>query len=266
MSSAIFPGVRIGLWWRDFLCPKEHGSWSLAFEPLALGLLVAPSSGGGCLALALAAGFFARRPLRMAVQHRVDASRRLTAAWTVAGCAGAALFAGAAAVRLGGTAWLIWLLPVAAAGAAFAWFDAHGAGREELAEVSGAAAFALTPATLAILAGWPPLSATALAVVMVGRSVPSVLCVRAFLRRAKTGRSGNGLALVTSSAALLATVFVVARGGAPLFAGVALAAFFLRALALLVVIRPAWRARTVGMLEAVLGVVFVLGLAAAWTM
>jgi hypothetical protein len=28
---------------RDLLLPKEHGGWSLAFEPVALGLLVAPS-------------------------------------------------------------------------------------------------------------------------------------------------------------------------------------------------------------------------------
>ena len=33
--------------------PKEHGSWSLALEPVALGLLVAPSPAG--LALATAA-------------------------------------------------------------------------------------------------------------------------------------------------------------------------------------------------------------------
>jgi hypothetical protein len=43
--------------WRDVILPKEHGSWSLALEPIALGLLVAPSWAGGSLAVAVLAGF-----------------------------------------------------------------------------------------------------------------------------------------------------------------------------------------------------------------
>lgn len=50
--------------------PKEHGSWSLALEPLALGLLVAPSLAGGALAGAVLAGFFARRPLKAALARK----------------------------------------------------------------------------------------------------------------------------------------------------------------------------------------------------
>src|SRR5258708_7378263 len=44
--------------------PKEHGSWSLALEPILLGLLVAPSGSGVSLAVAAIAGFFARRPFK----------------------------------------------------------------------------------------------------------------------------------------------------------------------------------------------------------
>ncbi|MES1167658.1 MAG: YwiC-like family protein, partial [Oleiharenicola lentus] len=46
--------------------PREHGSWFLVLEPLALGLLVAPSSAGGALAVATLAAFFMRRPLKPA--------------------------------------------------------------------------------------------------------------------------------------------------------------------------------------------------------
>jgi hypothetical protein len=264
MDHALFSGVRIGPLWRDFLCPKEHGSWSLAFEPMVLALLLAPSTAGGCFAIALAVVFFARRPLRMVMQSRLDAGRRATATWTVAGCIGVACGAMALAVRLEGIAWLVWLLPVAVAGGCFAWWDGHGEGREELTEVAGAAAFALTPAAFAILAGWSPAAAAALALLMVGRSVPSVLCVRAFLRSAKTGRQENGLALGASVVTLIIALVLVARGIIPLFAGVALAVFAVRAWMLLVALRPAWRARTVGMIEAVLGVAFVLGLAITW--
>src|SRR5688572_20448088 len=54
--------------------PKEHGSWSLALEPLALGLLIAPSWAGGALAGAVLAGFFVRRPLKAA--FTADLQRR----------------------------------------------------------------------------------------------------------------------------------------------------------------------------------------------
>ena len=47
--------------WREVVkltLPKEHGSWSLALEPVAFGLLVAPSAAGAALALAAGLGFF----------------------------------------------------------------------------------------------------------------------------------------------------------------------------------------------------------------
>ena len=92
---------------RELLLPKEHGSWSLAFEPVALGLLVAPSWAGGALALAAAAGFFLRRPLKLALTLPDNDPRRAAARpWVailllaaVTGLAGAAL-----ALR---TAWLV---------------------------------------------------------------------------------------------------------------------------------------------------------------
>src|SRR5690242_15227457 len=72
--------------------PKEHGSWSLALEPVALGLLVAPSWAGGALAGAVLAGFFARRPLKAAFSP-IHSARRLAARealvmWTALAVAG----------------------------------------------------------------------------------------------------------------------------------------------------------------------------------
>lgn len=52
--------------WRELVWPREHGSWSFALEPMALGLIAVPSVAGGWLALAVGAAFFARRPLRIA--------------------------------------------------------------------------------------------------------------------------------------------------------------------------------------------------------
>jgi hypothetical protein len=264
MDTAFISPARSSVsWWHDTLAPKEHGSWSLAFEPIVLSCLVAPSVAGGYLSVALAAGFFARRPLKIAFRDQRP-ERRTAAMWALMGCAGVALFALAAAIALAGIDWLVWLCPAAIAGIIFACFDCHGSGREETAEVVGAAAFATVPAAFAALAGWPLLSGVALALVMLGRSVPSVLCVRAFIRAAKTGVHRNTLALVTTLLAFATVAGLANRGLVPFFAVIAMAVFVLRAYALLVFVRPAWRARRVGMIEANLGIVFLIGLAVAW--
>ncbi len=169
-----------------------------------------------------------------------------------------------AAVWWGGIAWLGWLLPAAAAGAVFLYFDLQAAGREGVAEVAGAAAFAWVPAAMAAVAGWEFAAAGALAVAMLGRAVPAVLTVRACLRAARTGRRQPGAALVTTGVALVAGLALVRGGLAPTAAGALLVLLALRTGALLVWPRPVWRARTLGMIETVLGVGFVLGAGLAW--
>ena len=57
--------------WRTVAIPSEHGGWGLTLEPALLGLLVAWSGAGVCLALAALVGFLARTPLKLAM---VDAS------------------------------------------------------------------------------------------------------------------------------------------------------------------------------------------------
>ena len=72
-------------------------------------------------------------------------------------------------------------------------------------------------------------------------------------------RSDHGHGIPDGAGGLL-----VAHDLAPFFAVVALVGFAVRAFALLVVVRPAWRARSVGMMEGILGLVFVGGLALTW--
>src|SRR4051812_13381501 len=108
--------------WRESVWPKEHGSWSLAFEPVALGLLCAPSTAGAFLALAVAAGFFARRPLRNA-WCEVSAERRGHAQEALAGCATLAVLGLIAALTIAGTEWFTSLLPTVALGVVFAGYD-----------------------------------------------------------------------------------------------------------------------------------------------
>lgn len=245
------------------MLPKEHGSWSLALEPLVLGLLVAPSWPGALLALAVAAAFFARRPLKFVVLDSRP-ERRAAARKPLAACVLAAIVFSLGALFLGGTTWLFWLLPAAGAGVVFLGFDLRQAGREGAAEIAGAAAFAFMPAAIAALAGWPAAAALALALVMTGRAVPTVMLVRANLRAAKTGVRRDAPALVAAGVALAVTVGLEVVGLAPRSAVGLLALLAMRAFMLLVFPRPILRARTLGIVEAVLGAFFVFLLGMTW--
>lgn len=249
--------------WPEMVWPREHGSWSLALEPIVLGLLVAPSRGGAWLALAVVAGFFARRPLRTTARDPKP-ERRAAAREPLAACAIVALGALVAAIFVGGTGWLIWLAPMAIAGAVFLFFDIRGEGREEIAEVAGVTAFAGVPAMLAALAGWGVAPSLAVGVVMAGRSVPTVLCVRAVLRGQKTGERRRAPALIAAWLAVGVGVALTIAGLAPGTATVLLGVLAVRATILLGWSGSPLRARTIGIIEAVLGGVFVFGAAFAW--
>jgi hypothetical protein len=249
--------------WRDLVLPKEHGSWSLALEPVAFGLIAATSPAGGCLALAVVAGFFARRPLRIAWRE-ARPERRTNARVALAACASVAALALLAAISVAGTGWLGWLVPSAVAGAIFLGFDLRNAGRAEAAEVIGAAAFAWLPAAFVALDGRSVAAPLAIAVVMSGRAVPTVLTIRAVLRENKTGVRRPRPALVAAALAFAAAAWLARTGDAPWIATVALGLFLARTLALFGFRRFPVRARRIGMVEAALGLAFVLAVAPAF--
>ena len=249
--------------WRDVLWPREHGSWSLALEPLAFGLIAASSAGGFALAGVVTAAFFARRPLRWLKPELRD-ERTLVAGMAMGGC-GVIMAAGLGAITVRhGVAWLPWLAPSLVGGAVFLAYDLRGLGRELVPEVAGAAAFAAVPAALATLAGWTPGAAASLGLIMMGRAVPTVLCVRAVLREQKTGEPDRASALVAVVLAFVGSFALQAASLAPLTAVVALALLAGRAGWLLVYPRPALRARTLGLSEAMLGLAFVVVVGMAW--
>ncbi|AOS43326.1 hypothetical protein Verru16b_00369 [Lacunisphaera limnophila] len=243
--------------------PKEHGSWSLALEPLALGLLVAPSWAGGALAAAVLAGFFARRPLKAAFDP-VNGARRVTARetlfmWTA--LAGAGLFE--AGVLGGGPA--LWPLLLAVPfGGLFVWYDGRNNSRAAAAELAGCAAFAFVPAAVATLAGAGPAVALALATVAAARSLPAILTVRSCLRSAKGEPAGAGLSVWSAGVALLVLVALVTAKLSPAVAAGCGAVLFTRTLWLTGPWRPAWPARRIGQMEAALGLLYVVMISSLW--
>lgn len=281
---------------RSLVLPREHGSWSLALEPVALGLLIAPTFAGALLALAAAAGFLSRRPLKLAsTLPSLDPRRAAAADWTML-LAGLALVALAAAATLPPTIganeqqWplastispsevvasigankqqtsldSLWPLLLALPfGAAFLWFDLRGEMREAEAELCGSAAFALLPAAFATLAGWPAAPALVLAGLMLARSLPTVLVVRAYLRIQKGRPPARTAAWFAALLALAGPLAAVAADLAPFAVAPLAAVLFARAAWLLSPWRPDWPARRIGLLEAAMGALWLLGLALAY--
>lgn len=249
---------------RSLLLPKEHGSWSLAFEPVALGLLVAPSRPGLILAVAVIAGFFVRRPLKLAATLPADDGRRGPALlWAI-------LFSVLALTCLGGAAFTgswraLWpLLLCVPLGAIFLWFDLRNEMREAEAELSGSAAFALVPAAMATLAGWSAPAALGLAALMLTRSLPTVLTVRTYLRQSK-GLPAHPVGALASAGGTFAVIVGLGMYAiVPAAAGLLAAGLLLRSAIFLTALRPVWPAKRVGMLEAVIGLIYLGGLAVAY--
>ena len=251
--------------WREgirLVLPKEHGSWSLALEPVALGLLAAPTAAGATLALAAVSGFFLRRPLKI-LSREQDSERWKTARTSVFALTIITALGLLLAAKIGGVEKLWPLLPAAVAGLVFVWCDNRNEAREGAVEVAGAVAFGLLPAAFGALANWSGPASLALAAVMLVRSVPTVLTVRANLR-IKKGQAVSILpALFAAGTGLALSAWLVALRLAPW-----MAVFFAAVLAVRTVWLLCWRprlaARTIGMAEATLGGLMVLALASTW--
>ncbi|MGH8022301.1 MAG: hypothetical protein ACRED1_01875, partial [Limisphaerales bacterium] len=142
------------------------------------------------------------------------------------------------AAKIGGVKNLWPLLPAGLAGSVFAWCDRRNEAREGAVEVAGAVTFSLLPAAFATLAGWSAPAALALAAMMLMRSVPTVLTVRANLR-IKKGRAVSTVpALFAAGAGLILTAWLIWLRLAPWPALIFASAFMARTIWLL-----GWRPR-----------------------
>jgi hypothetical protein len=91
-----------------------------------------------------------------------------------------------------------------------------------------------------------------------------VLAVRSYLRMAKGGAPRRGLPLLVAAVAWAFSLGLVLTGHAPVIAGWFGSILFARVAWLLGPWRPLWPAKRIGMMEAVLGLIYVAGLAATW--
>jgi hypothetical protein len=249
--------------WRTVAVPSEHGGWGLTLEPVLLGLLLVWSPAGLLIGLAAMLVFLVRTPLKLAL---VDRRRgrwlpRTGLAWRVAGVELALIAAlAAAAIVVGG---LAWLLPVAAALPFFAvelWYDVRSRGRRLPPELCGAVGVT-TVAAAVVVAGEGAWSlAIAASMVLAARAIASVPFVRAQIARlrhrtaplwrADAFQLGGAVAAI---AAAFVDGLVVAGAGAVIAVG---------AIQLLWLRRPVPPAKVLGLWQMAFGLAVVVACAA----
>ena len=204
--------------WQAVALPAEHGGWSFLAEPVALGLALAPSAAGACLALGALTGFLARHPLRLLLMdHRrgVRYPRTALAEGAFAVYAGLTSLLVALAFALAPAPFWPPLLAAAPIGLVAVAFDALGRSRDAVPETAGAVALGASATAIALAGGSPSAAAWGAWALLALRAATSVLYVRARLRMDRGRSAGPRAVHVGHAAALAAAVGLAAAGVAP---------------------------------------------------
>lgn len=220
-------GVRI----KTIALPAEHGGWGLVFEPVVLGLLLAPSFAGCYLALSAVALFLARQPLTLLILNRKRESPRTALAKRFATLyltiSVASLLAAVIFARSSFLLPLLLAAPLAIGQLAHDW---SGRRRVLLAELSGAMAVSSLTTAIALCGGWSSPAAFALWAIMIARAVPAILYVRALLGRLHNKQTSPLPMLAAHALGVLGVALLVRGGLAPRLAIAAMLVLSLRAL------------------------------------
>jgi hypothetical protein len=264
--AALFPpNVSV----KKLVMPVEHGGWGILLEPIALGLIAAPSIGGALVALAAVAAFFARQPLKIGMIDRLRGKiyPRTRTAFAVAvllSFAGAAAFA--VAIAAGG--WIA-ALPVVIAGPLALVQIAHDArndSRRLLPEVSGAVAMSGVAAAIVLADGGSLLAASVIWGVMLGRAIPAILYIRSRVLAERTGSAFGPWPVVSHVVAIAAGTALWAAGLAPLVVPAAFAILLVRCAIGVSPLRSRASARRIGFTEIGYGTASILAIALGYAL
>ncbi len=253
--------------WKTVALPVEHGGWGFLVEPVVLGLVLAPSAAGFCLAGAAVAVFLVRHPLRLVLLDRRKRARYPRTALAER----FVLFYGAVALALASLAvplarapfWPAIALGIPPALVALA-YDLRGRSREALPETVGGVALGASVSAIALAGGvaaGPAFGAWALLGL---RGVTAILYVRARLRLDRGLPAGIPLALASHGAGIAGAVGLAAAGWGPWLGVLALSLMLFRAAHGLSSRRPQLRPRALGFRELGWGLVTLVLLAVGY--
>lgn len=226
------PRVNSGVRLRSVALPVEHGGWSLLFEPILLGLLVAPSLAALFVSVTATAAFLARHPFRLAVtdwrrqrvNQRTKIAQRFAFAYVVI-----AILSLSLALRAGGEPFLLPLLIAAPIVIIQLIYDSMGRSRALIAELAGSTSTGALATAIAICGGWSRPLAFALWVIVAARSVPTILYLRARLRLLRHKPASRDVAIGAHLLALFLIIVLGWRGIAPWLAILVMGILLVRA-------------------------------------
>jgi hypothetical protein len=201
-------------------------------EPVVLGLVLAPSAAGVCLALAALLGLLARHPLRLwllDLRKGVRHPRTALAERFFVGYAGlAALLLALAFAQAAPPFWPA-LAAAAPLGVVALVFDARGRSREALPELSGAVVLGASATAIALAGGATAAVAWGAWALLALRATTSVLYVRARIRLDRGLPARPGTVVAGHAAALAACVGLAQYTWAPSIAAAAFLVLLARA-------------------------------------
>ena len=257
VSPAHPQGTRI----KTVALPVEHGGWGIALEPVALGLIVAPTLAGLCLAVATLGAFLARQPLKLLAADRRNKRRfpRTKIAQRFALLYGAVALSGllVAVIASSDKQFLLPLLMAAPLAMVQLIADAKGKSRALWPELAGSTAMASVAAALGLAGGWTWLESLGLWAVLVARVVPTILYVRARLQRLHGKEAAATPVIAAHLAALVFILWLVGLKALPALAAGALIILLLRAFFGFSTGRPR-TAKSIGISELCFGALTVL--------
>lgn len=259
MDVTLGPSAQVR--WKAIALPPEHGGWGFLLEPVALGLLVAPSWTGFFWGVAALGAFLMQHPLKLAYTDRRRGRRyvRTVAAERVLFAYLALALAGLLpALALGGLTPLIPLLLAAPLALVQVINLLSNRGRELARELAGALTLAALVAAIALAGGAAYQTALGLWAVLAARDVPSIVYVRERLRLEKGKPAARGAVLALNALALAAIALLAALGWVPWLAAAAIAFLFVRAAYGVSPWRRPARPQTIGFLELGMGALTVL--------
>jgi len=265
MSGPPLPAARPSL--RAVALPVEHGGWGMLVEPLAIGLILAPTVAGLGLAVAALGAFLLRHPLKLAL---LDVRRGLRAPRTALAWKASAAYG---AVAVGGLALVLARAPAAtfvplalAAPLALAQlrYDARLEGRHLLPELLGSVSLGASAAALMLAGHWAWAPAFVVWALLAAKALTSVLYIRARLRLDRDQPAARWPGLLSHVVALALAVLLALAGWGPWLAVAAFAILLARAGHGLSPWHARVRAQTVGFTELGYGVMTAVLVAAGY--
>jgi hypothetical protein len=197
---------------RSVALPAEHGGWGLTLEPGLLGLLVAPSAAGACLAAAAMVAFVARTPLKVALvdRRRGRALPRTALARRVAAVELLVLAGLVTAAVILAEPWF-WLPAIVAAPLILveSWFDVRSRSRRLVPELAGAAGVCSVASMIVLADGGSGRLAAGVWAVLVARVVTSIPHVRVQISRLHGRPSSAAGAFAADAGALVVAALAV---------------------------------------------------------